>query len=246
MKIALATPPITLDQPAYNLQAILQACQKAHEAGADLALFGEAALQGFEALNFDYQHDIPLAVGLSSPEIACLSQTAKDLNLAIGVGLYLNIQGGLYSAYLVLDKQGQQAALYKRISSGWLEAKAFKNADYRLGREAIIFDMEGKKFTIMLCGDYWEDDLLPLWVELDDRVDAFIWPVHCDYSLEDWASSEKQAYQDRSQIMFKPILFVNNYVPDEGRAKGGAYCWLQGHTLAGQEPGHPGMLLVDL
>ena len=139
MKIALATPLLTLDQPEANLEAIIQACRAAHAEKADLVLFGEAALQGFEALNFDYQHDIPLAVGLSSPEIAYLSQTAKDLGLAIGVGLYLNIQGGIYSAYLVLDKKGRQTALYKRISTGWLEAKAFKNADYRLVHEAIIF-----------------------------------------------------------------------------------------------------------
>lgn len=246
MKIVLATPQLTLDQPAVNLQAILKACQEAHGAGADLVLFGEVALQGFEAMTFDYQHDIPLAVGLSSPEIACLCQTAKDLSLAIGVGLYLNIQGGIYSAYLVLDKEGQQAALYKRISSGWLEAKALTNADYRTGREAIIFELEGKKFTIMLCGDYWEDDLLPLWVELDDQVDAFIWPVHCDYSIEEWSSGERQAYADRTQIMFKPILFINNYVEDLGRAKGGAYVWLQGHTLAAQGAGQAGLLVWEL
>ncbi len=246
MKIALATPLLTLDQPEANLKAIIKTCQTAHEEKADLVLFGEAALQGFEAINFDYQHDIPLAVGLSSPEIAFLSQTAKDLGLAIGVGLYLNIQGGIYSAYLVLDKHGHQAALYKRISSGWLEARAFNNADYRLGHEAIIFELEGKKFTIMLCGDYWEDDLLPLWVELDDQVDAFLWPVHCDYRLEDWFASEKEAYRARSQIMFKPILYVNNYVADQDRAKGGAYVWLQGHELAAQETGETGMLMWEL
>lgn len=247
MKIALC-PSLSQDlQFRENLQRLEDKATRASVLGADLALFGEAFLQGFDAMCWDYEKDIPNAYAMSSEEIALIRQIAREQKIAIGFGLIENHQGGIYSSYAVLDKNGETADLYRRVSTGWKEEKAYVNPDYREGKSFHSFELEGKRFASMICGDFWEDELIPQIVELDPEVDAFLWPVHCDYTTEDWEGGEFEAYEDRSAILAKPVFFVDNYrdplLGIDPRAHGRAYVWQQGKTLA-KEPRDPEQLLI--
>ena len=229
--------------------------------GADLALFGEAYLQGFGGMSFDYKTDIPNAYAQNNEEIAQVRNLAKHLGIALGFGFFENHQGGVYSAYLILDKDGETVDLFRRVSVGWKEEKGFLNPDYREGLGFHSFKFQGKRFATMICGDFWENHLISQIIELDDEVDAFFWPVHCDYDPQFWEAGEREEYRERGEILAKPVLFINNYRDPETEekapeskeaaempsyAQGGAYVWQQGKTLAALEMKRKGILLFEL
>lgn len=54
------------------LNEILEKIHEGSEKSCDLVIFGEAILQGFDSLNFDYKNDIEISLGESSREIAIL------------------------------------------------------------------------------------------------------------------------------------------------------------------------------
>lgn len=244
MIISLAATLSVDNDLEANLNSMEKMVAEARAEHADLALFGEAFLHGFDALTFDYEHDINnITLGSKSPEIVKVRQLAIKHDLAIGFGFYENDQSGIFATYMIVDAAGQTLVKYQRVSPGAWTPEA--NVEYRRGRKFNIFEFKGKRLTVMVCGDFWEDDLLDAIIELDPQVDAFLWPVHCDYTVEEWAVSAHQAYRDRSQILAKPIFFVNNLRPEDEGAKGGAYVWRQGRELAALEPGREGLLRYD-
>ncbi len=220
------------------------AVQQAKAKGADLAIFGEAFLHGFDGLQFNYKNDIKIASSSGSEELAEISCLARTNKIAIGFGYYENDKGGIYSSYLVFDENGNRRCNYRRVSEGWRIRETC--ADYREGKEFVSFKLKNKKLGILVCGDFWEDHLLPQIITLDETVDAFIWPVHCDYEPQHWETGEKQTYAERSQILAKPVLFCNNFCEEKNRAKGGAYCWHQGKTIAELPPGTQGILIIEI
>ena len=231
-----------------DLQANLDTMEKFLAAGkaenSDLVLFGEAFLQGFGAITFDYEHDIKnVALGVHSPEIASVRQLAGKYGLGVGFGFYETDHSGIFATYLIVDARGGTAVKYQRVSPGAWIAEA--NAEYRMGREFHAFEFAGKRLAVIVCGDFWEDYLLDPIVELDSQVDAFLWPVHCDYTIEKWAGGEREEYRKRSQILAKPVFFVNNLRLAADGAKGGAYVWQQGRELAALEAGREGFLSYE-
>ncbi len=226
-----------------NIQAMEDALKQAVEDESDFAVFGEAFLHGFDSLKFDYKRDIQIASSSASVELAKISALAVKYDIAIAFGYYENAKGVIYSSYLVLDRNGERICNYRRVSEGWRIQEAC--ADYREGKEFISFELDEKEFAIMLCGDFWEDHLLSKIIELDDKVDAFLWPVHCDYKVSFWESTDKADYIKRSEILESPVLFYNNFCEEENTAKGGAYLWYQGKTYAEMPMGKRGVLTFN-
>lgn len=254
MRIMLASPVLKLDDTGTNLEVIISTIKKAQDQKIDLVLFSEAALNGFEGLTFDYQEDLDRTLGLRGPEIAAIQKACRDTGVGAGFGFYQNEGGGFYDSYLIIDGEGELVDLYKRVSPTWKTPEA--NADYREGQGFKVFEFAGKKFATIICGDLWTDELISDIVDLDPQVDAFFWPVHCDFSLEDWYAENfdyqdeknlsKYAYAHQSSILVKPVLFINTYVEDEGHAKGGLYVWEMGKTIAEHPMGEPGYLIYEL
>ncbi len=228
---------------AENIQAMEDALKQAVEDESDLAVFGEAFLHGFDALQFNYERDIQLALAEASVELAKISALARKYKIAIAFGYYENAKGVIHSSYLVFDKNGKRLCNYRRVSQGWRIQEAC--ADYREGSDFISFKLKDKDLGIIMCGDFWEDHLLSKIIELDDKVDAFLWPVHCDYKEEDWEKTDKADYIQRSEILASPVLFCNNFCEEKNYAKGGAYLWCQGKTYAEMPMGKRGVLTFN-
>ncbi len=220
------------------------AVTKAKQQGSDLTVFGEAFLSGFEALDFSYLHDAARALFVRGKEIAQIRSWAAENRMAIGFGFYENDGGYLFSSYLVIDKLGDIKGHYRRVSKGW--RKKNTPVEYREGDEFITFRLDQTRITLLVCGDLWEDDLLMPIIDRDVETDLFLWPVHCDYPVSQWHETEGEAYRQRSQILSKPVLFVNNYVDPADRAKGGAYLWHLGRELDALPYGLPGLLHVEV
>ena len=244
MNIALIAALSETNQPEANFLRMQDWARKAKDAGADMALFGEAFLQGFEAMTFDYAHDIEKTFSLGSHIIARICAFARETGIALGFGWYENDHGAIYASYMLVSGEGQVLANYRRMSPGWKEPGA--HADYRGGKHFLTVRYLGKTLALMLCGDFWEDHLLPAIVEMDVDADAFLWPVHCDYAVSDWEAGVREEYRERSQILEHPVLFINNYAKPVDRAKGGLYHWYLGKTVAALEMGEEGMLVVEV
>lgn len=244
MKLALVAALSQANRVDENLQQLKEQTIKAKKEEADLVLFGEAFLHGFQTMNFTYEEDIEKCFSDGSPVIAELRNFAKDKCIGIGFGYYENHRGAIYGSYMILDDQGEVLLNYRRVSKGWKEPQAC--ADYREGKAFKSFRYQGKELGLMVCGDFWEDDLLSAIVNMDAVVDAFIWPVHCDYDVTFWEKEERQEYAKRTEILAQPVFFINNYSVNPEEAKGGLYHWQQGKTLASEEMGKEAMLLVEI
>lgn len=240
MKLSASVQPSTLNKTEQNLTTLISEMKAARNRGVDLLLFGEAYLTGFEGMTFDYDSDIRKALAFDSVEIARIRNAARELDLAVGFGFHENDRGGIYSSYLVVGRHGEILCHYQRRSPGWKESYA--NADYREGRVFKTFQFDGKTFGVMVCGDFWEDRLLNDIAALDPEVDLFLWPVHTDYAVEDWNTEVEDDYREQTRILQKPVFYYNNYIEEKGRAKGGAYLWQMGKTLAQLPTGAPGYL----
>ena len=66
-----------------------------------------------------------------------------------------------------------------------------------------------------------------------------------DFSVIDWYKNEFEDYKKQSQLVPMPVLFVNSFVDEVDRAKGGAYVFYQGKVVEKLEPGEEGVLRYE-
>ncbi len=243
MKIVLCSAESRAGDIEYNFSQIKFFLDKTKNEKPDMILFGESFLQGFDALCFDYKKDIHRALGINSVPIAEIKKYAALQKTAIGFGFYENDCGGIYSSYLIAGKNGETLCLYKRISQGWRITDTC--ADYREGKHFIEFEFEGKKLSLFICGDLWEDNLLHKIIDLN--ADAFLWPVFCGYSVAEW-ENDKTDYAARTAILDKPVLFVNSLTEDLHNKKtgGGAFVWHLGKLIKELPMGKTGYIIYEI
>ncbi|MEB3428796.1 carbon-nitrogen hydrolase family protein [Citroniella saccharovorans] len=187
------------------LNEILEKIHEGSEKSCDLVIFGEAILQGFDSLNFDYKNDIEISLGESSREIAILKKACNDYKIGLGFGYYENFKGAIYSSYMVISDKGETILNYRRRSPGWKEAYA--NKDYREGSSFLTFEYKNKSFLTLICGDFFTDEFLE---DISSYyTDYLLWPAHLDFSLDVW-KEEKKFYLERTEIVPMKTIFVNS------------------------------------
>ena len=243
MKIALCSAENIDNDIDFNLAQIELFIKNTKSENPDLLLFGEAFLQGFDSICFEYQKDIKIAVSINDELITKIRELAIEAKTAIGFGFIENDHGTIFSSYLIIDKGGKTVDKYQRVSVGWRIRNAC--ADYREGKSFHEFKFQDKTFAVLLCGDFWEDYLLEKIIDLNP--DVFLWPVFCSYKKEDWERSQKKDYSVRTEILAKPMLFVNSLITEDGKTcGGGAYIWQQGKILQELPMGKKGYLVFTV
>lgn len=241
MQIALAAVEQREDM-VYAQREIRRIAEQEAQLGTDLLVFPEAFFQGFQSLVFDYKKDLGVVVAQKGVEIGEIHKICQIYGIAIGLGYYEIDRGVIYSSYIVIDKEGRTLVNYRRRSKGWKES--FACADYREGSDFSTFVLEGKTLGIVVCGDLWEEELLPEIIGME--CDCMLWPVYTDYSEEVW-NEEYPEYLKQTAVLAMPVALVNAYVADdEERAKGGAFVAHFGNALHTLPLGEPGILRFDL
>ena len=86
MKIALSSAPVKNKDIPHNLAAMTAAIAQAAADGADLVVFGESTLQGFDCLCWSYAADRDMALQLDSAPIRQLQDAARKYATAISFG----------------------------------------------------------------------------------------------------------------------------------------------------------------
>ena len=119
MKIGLASYRCENRDMQFNIRQIERA-MKETRGKADLLCFGEAFLQGFDSLCWEYEKDRHMAVEQSSETILHLRKLTERYGQALLTGYIEKEQDRLYSSCIVLAG-GEIVHNYRRVSRGWKE-----------------------------------------------------------------------------------------------------------------------------
>ena len=241
MKIALCAARFVNGDLRGNVERI-KACADEYSGRADMLCFGEAFVQGFDGLTWDYEKDVNIAVGQDSGLIGEVRRAAKRNSLAIGFGYIEICDGKIYSSYMVISATGETVCNYRRMSVGWKISGLSEM--YAEGEECCEFEMDGKKFSVMLCGDLWTDSVAEQLTEVG--ADVVLWPVYTDFPADEWNDREKFEYAQRAEIYCKRALLVNCVCEGENCAKGGAAHFVGGMIADEIPAGGEDVLVVEV
>ena len=120
MNIALASAPVKNRNIEFNMQAMIDAMNKA-SGQAEVILFGESVLQGFDCLCWDYETDKHMAVAITDAPIHRMREAAKQCGIAVSIGFIERIDDILYSSQIFIAADGEILTVFHRVSIGWKE-----------------------------------------------------------------------------------------------------------------------------
>jgi len=240
MKIALAQALSEDNDVKANLLTLHKHVLRAKEMGADAIFFGEAFLQGFGALSFDFEADKEIALGPGAPELYFLSRLAADKKIAIGFGFYRQDKEDIHSSYLVYGSDGSVLVLYDRVSSGWKKKGA--DAHYASGRELKTFNLNGRLFGLALCGDLFDETIRASIAK--GNYDGFLWPVYLNWDEKRW-SRELPAYA-RQAAGLRAETYLVGSISTSPQAIGPAAVFASGKLVCSIPFGKESLLIKEL
>ncbi len=199
MRIGLASYRVENKNTEFNISQIERAMKEA-EGKVDILCFGEAVLQGFDSLCWNYEEDKDMAVSTDSETMSRIKKLTLKYGMAIAFG-YIERDGEcLYSSYAVIDA-GEMIHNYRRISRGWKEFSRTDN-HYREGTDISEFTFRGKKIMVGLCGDLWD------YPERFKTDNLLIWPVYVNFGLDEW-NQEILDYAEQAAGIADDVLMIN-------------------------------------
>lgn len=237
MKIALASAKIIDRDTNHNLAQMKRYMIEAKAKEADLVCFGEAFLQGFNALTWQYDRDKEIALSTSSKELLQIATFTKEIGIDVMFG-YNELDGDTIYSSCALITDGRIIHNYRRISKGW---KEYSKTDehYKEGSTVEVFDYRGKKCVIGLCGDLWDH---PERFALGE--DLLLWPVYVCWTKEEWENGGKIEYAEQAKLCCENTLYVNSIC--DGDAFGGTAHFLDGKVQKELPIFNEGLLYIKI
>lgn len=207
---------------------------------ADLIVFGEVFLHGFDALKWSFEEDKNIALSINSEEIDKIKYLSNQYNIAISFSFFEKYNRNIYTSNLVINKNGEILDLYHRVSP----TRTIENVseEYKSGDDFHTFEFMGKSILIAICGDLWFDKNIK---RINERKpDIILWPLYIDYSVDEWESEALEEYNQQASLLCAPVIMVNSYMRDSKGAVGGAYLFSQGKVMKSLNLGDIGSLSV--
>ena len=241
MKAALASVKFINKDLNFNLSQIDKYSRMAKETGADLIVFGEAFLQGFDSLSWNHEEDLKTAVPRDGKEIKAI----KDMSLKYGIDImtgYIEKDGGNIYSSEILVSGSEMLYNYRRVSTGWREEDR-TDCHYLEGNDSGPFFYKDKSYGIALCGDLWDKDTMQSF----SFRETLIWPLYINYDEKEWLSTGENEYARQAGHFARKVLMVNSVSssPDEV-STGGAFVFENGKATQRFYTGEEGLLVVDL
>ena len=234
MRIGLASYRVENKNTEFNISQIERAMIEA-KGKVELLCFGEAVLQGFDSLCWNYETDKNMAVSADSEVMSRLKAFTVQYGMGIAFG-YIERDGeSLYSSYAVID-DGKTVHNYRRISRGW---KEFDRTDghYREGDDTSAFSFRGEKLTVGLCGDLWD------YPERFKTDTLLIWPVYVNYELDEWDQAIID-YAEQAAGIADDVLMINP-IDNDPVNHGGAFHFYKGKLIERSPFDTEGVLYID-
>lgn len=237
MKIALASARIADRDIEYNLSQMDRYMREAKAGGAELVCFGEAFLQGFNALTWRFEEDRKIAQTDDSEAMSAIKRLTEEIGIDVLFG-YNELDGEAIYSTCALIANGTAIYKYRRISKGW---KEYWRTDrhYKEGDAVGCFDYRGKKCAIALCGDLWDHP-----ERFTVGADLLFWPVYVCWTQEEWENGGKQEYAAQAHKCCRNTLYVNSVC--EGDAFGGAAYFRDGLLQKELPVFREGLLWIEL
>ena len=236
MRIGLVSYRCENRNTAFNMGQI-ELAMKRSAGKADLLCFGEAFLQGFDALCWDYEADRKIALELSSEEMDRLKRWTVQYGIALATGYIERDREKIYSSCAVISG-GEIIHNYRRISKGWKESSK-TDGHYCEGDQTGSFRLHGKEMMIALCGDLWD---------FPDRFRTehlLLWPVYVDYTVGEWNFGALDEYTAQAFLAADDVLMINP-MDSNPRNHGGSFHFHRGKTAAALPFDREGILTVDI
>ena len=237
MKIALASARIIDRDIDYNLSQMERYMKEAKENDAEIVCFGEAFLQGFNALSWQYEEDRNIAITTSSDIFRQIKALTQIIEIDVLFGYNELDNDALYSS-CALIAEGELLYNYRRISKGWKEYSK-TDGHYKEGTTVDVFDYKGKKCLIGLCGDLWD---FPERFALGQEL--LFWPVYVSWTKEEWENGGKLEYAEQAKLCCENTLYINSLC--DGDAFGGAVQFFNGNIQRELPIFHEGLLIIDV
>ena len=148
MRIAIAQINSTVGDITGNAAKILDAVNQAKQAGAQLVITPELALSGYPPADLLLRETFCHSCNEALTE---LIKAIDDTTLVVGYPSFQ--EGKLYNAVSVIRRGKISHTYYKRI----LSQSPFFNESYYFdtGTESCVFELDGVKFGIAICADFW-------------------------------------------------------------------------------------------
>ncbi|WP_295628035.1 NAD+ synthase [uncultured Nitrosomonas sp.] len=148
MHIAIAQINCTVGDITGNVAKILAAVKQAQQAGAALVITPELALSGYPPADLLLRETFCQSCQDALTELA---QVIGDITLIVGHPCFE--EDRLYNAASVIRNGEIQHTYHKRI----LNKSPFFNETYYFdaGTKPYLFELEGIKFGIDICADFW-------------------------------------------------------------------------------------------
>lgn len=219
MKIGLVVAECINGNINHNLSQILKYLNIAKVNKIEYIFFGESFLQGFDSFEWSFETDQTVAVSKDNNIIKMIKDEARINNVGVGFGYFELDDQSIYSSYLVVEKNGEELLNYRRISKGWKEYSK-TDSHYKEGKNKSSFNIHGNHFSVALCGDLWDEETRTTFMTDKVRNSNLLWPVHVDFSLEEWDNQLKE-YHNQALLFSKNVLLINNIL--KPGAHGGAF-----------------------
>lgn len=152
LKIALLqiAPCDTLQK---NLEKGLECCRKAAEQEADIALFPEMWSNGYNIYNRPVDEWKAEAISADSKFVKAFGQLASELNMAIGITLLEEYEGGPRNTMVLFDRFGEKKFTYAKVHTCDFDVER----NLTPGEEFYVSELDTKcgmiKVGAMICYD---------------------------------------------------------------------------------------------
>jgi len=153
MRIAIAQTNSTVGDITGNAAKILDAVKQAKQAGAQLVITPELALSGYPPADLLLRETFCQSCNNALTELV---KAIDDITLVVGYPSFQ--EGKLYNAASVIQCGKIIHTYYKRILN---KSPVFNESYYfDTGTESCVFELDGIKFGIAICADFWLDNSL--------------------------------------------------------------------------------------
>lgn len=244
MKVAVVSHRIA-ENVEENITTMTEYIQKAVQQKADLVLFSETATTGL-CNNDISDHDLPLGSEIPGDVTQYFSNLARLGNIHIAFGLFEKSRNQLYDTAILLNRRGEIALKYRRISKGW----HWPNSDpavYREGTEVTVANLDIGKVCFLLCGDLFDESLVQQVASL--KPDLLLFPMA--RTIDDspdpqdfWDKEELPAYQEQVGKTGS-VTLMTGYL-DKEYVGGATVFKVNGEILAKLPIKEEGILFADI
>ena len=234
MRLALAQLLPAWDDPRQNLVAVDDRARRAAEAGAELALFPEQVLFGWD----------PASARGAEPVGGPLTQALRSVARRHGVGIIGSIREsgprGTRNTALAIDAQGAIAAVYAKQH---LFSPGGEDGCYAPGRGPAVFDCGGLRFGLAICYDLRFPEVFAAYRALgaDGVLVPAAWPCS---RLRHWRLFLRARALD-SRIFTAGASYAEGATPVDAYCGGSLAADPEGEVLAEAGPG-PELLIAHL